>query len=432
MDYAVVVRGLSKQFSRYHADRPGTLHEALVKGLRRMQPAEHFWALRDVSFSVAAGNTLGIVGPNGSGKSTLLRLIGGIGRPDAGTFEVRKRIGALLDLGAGFHPDLTGRENVFISGVISGLTRREVAQRFDSIVAFAELEAFIDNPIRTYSTGMQMRLGFAIAVHSNPEILLIDEILSVGDHSFQRKCFDRIAEFKSDGCTIILVSHDTHLVRESCDEAIWLSSGRIVLHGRPDVVVNQYIDEADEIIDRRVSVDLETRRRTPKTGPKITTAHGIELQLHKNRFGSLELELVEVLLTDKNGRSVVQINSGDPLRIEITYRTTSLIAGPIFHVVICREDGLVCYELDTETDRVSLGIVEDRGRIALQIDRVDLPSGSYYVDIGVYASGWIYALDYHYKAYPLMLRGLTIKREDSSPYHWEVNGEKLTLANPVN
>jgi lipopolysaccharide transport system ATP-binding protein len=432
MEYAVIVRGLSKRFYRHHGNRPWTLHEALVNGLSRIQRAECFWALRDVSFSVAPGNTLGIVGPNGSGKSTLLRLIGGIGRPDEGNFEVRKRVSALLDLGAGFHPDLTGRENVFISGVISGLTRREVKQKFDSIVAFAELEAFIDNPIRTYSTGMQMRLGFSIAVHSEPEILLIDEILSVGDHSFQRKCFERIAEFKSDGCTIILVSHDTHLVRESCDEAIWLSSGRLVLHGRPDVVVNQYIDEADAVMDRCASIDLETRRRTPKTGPKIITAQGVELQLHKNRFGSLELELIEVSLTDRNGRAAVRIDSGDLLRIEISYCTKRMVAGPIFHVVICREDGLVCYELDTETDRVSLGIVEDRGRIALQIDRVDLPSGSYYVDIGAYVSGWSYALDYHYKAYPLVLQGLITKREDTSPYHWEVNGEKPTLVSPAN
>jgi lipopolysaccharide transport system ATP-binding protein len=432
MDYAVVVHGLSKQFYRYHVDRPWTLHEAFVKGLRWVQPAERFWALRDVSFSVAPGNMLGIVGPNGSGKSTLLRLIGGIGRPDAGSFEVRKKVGALLDLGAGFHPDLTGRENVFINGVVSGLTRREVAQRFDSIVAFAELEAFIDNPIRTYSTGMQMRLGFAIAVHSEPEILLIDEILSVGDHSFQRKCFDRIDQFKSEGCTILLVSHDSQLVRESCDEAIWLSSGRLVLHGRPDVVVNQYIDEADALMERCVSIDLETRRRTPKTGPTITTTQGVELQLHKNRFGSLELEVVEVLLIDTKGRATVQIESGEPLRIEISYRTASVIAEPIFHVVICREDGLVCYELDTESDRVGPGIVEDQGRIALQIDRVDLSPGSYYVDVGVYASGWSYAFDYHYKVYALTIHGLAIKTRDSSPYRWEVDSEKSTFTNPVN
>ena len=245
MESAVVVENLSKQYYRYHTDRPWTLHEALVKGLRRLRPAERFWALREVSFSVAPGRMLGIVGANGSGKSTLLRLIGGIGRPDEGFVRTSRRIGAMLDLGAGFHPDLTGRENVFVNGVICGLTRRQVAERFDSIVSFAELEEFIDNPIRTYSTGMQMRLGFAIAVHADPEVLLIDEILSVGDHSFQRKCFDRIAQFKAQGCTIIFVTHDTETVCELCDEAIWLNGGRLMVHGHPEEVVDRYIAAAD-------------------------------------------------------------------------------------------------------------------------------------------------------------------------------------------
>lgn len=255
MDYSVAVKGLSKQFYRYHADRPWTLHETLARGLRRLHPFERFWALRDVSFAVAPGRMVGLIGSNGSGKSTLLRLIGGVGRADEGSIDVRRRMGSLLDLGTGFHPDLTGRENVFVNGVICGLTRREVTQRFDSIVAFAELEAFIDNPIRTYSTGMQMRLGFAIAVHAEPEILLIDEILSVGDRSFQRKSFDRISRFKAEGCTIILVTHDTDVVREVCDEAIWLNSGRLVLHGHPDEVVARYIAATDAEIDQRAAVN---------------------------------------------------------------------------------------------------------------------------------------------------------------------------------
>jgi lipopolysaccharide transport system ATP-binding protein len=245
MKDAVCITGLGKQFCRHHTDRPWTLHEALVKGLRGLRRGERFWALRDISFSVAPGRVVGIVGPNGSGKSTLLRLLGGVGKPDEGSIKVNRQIGALLDLGTGFHPDLTGRENVFVTGVISGLTRRQVAQRFDSIVAFAELDQFIDSPIRTYSTGMQMRLGFSIAIHAEPEILLIDEILSVGDHSFQRKSFDRIVHFRSAGCTIIIVSHDTALIREFCDEALWLSSGRLRHHGDPAVVVDQYIAAAD-------------------------------------------------------------------------------------------------------------------------------------------------------------------------------------------
>jgi len=258
MDYAVVVKGLSKQFYRYHADRPWTLHETLVKGLRCLQPAERFWALDDVTFSIAPGRAVGVIGSNGSGKSTLLRLIGGVGRADKGYVTVSQRISGLLDLGTGFHPELTGRENVFVNGVISGLSRREVAKQFDEIVAFAELESFIDNPIRTYSTGMQMRLGFAIAVHAKPELLLIDEILSVGDHSFQRKCLERIKQFKNEGCTILIVSHDTGQIGEFCDEAIWLKSGRLIVHDRPDVVVDQYITAADAAMNQSISVDEET------------------------------------------------------------------------------------------------------------------------------------------------------------------------------
>jgi lipopolysaccharide transport system ATP-binding protein len=258
MDHAIVVEGLSKQFYVYHADRPWTLHETLAHGLRRRQPLDRFWALRDVTFRVAPGRVVGVIGSNGSGKSTLLRLIGGVGRADAGYIEVNQHIGALLDLGIGFHPDLTGRENVFVNGVISGLTRREVAQQVDSIVAFAELESFIDNPIRTYSTGMQMRLGFAIAIHARPELLLIDEILSVGDHAFQRKCLDRLAQFKNQGCTILVVSHETGQIRDFCDEVIWMDRGRLVLHGHPDVVVDQYITAADAAMNQSISVDEET------------------------------------------------------------------------------------------------------------------------------------------------------------------------------
>jgi lipopolysaccharide transport system ATP-binding protein len=255
MHYAVVVESLGKQFYRSHPDRPRTLHEALVKGLRGLQHSEGFWALQDVSFNVKPGRALGIIGSNGSGKSTLLRLIGGVGKADKGSVVVNGRIGALLDFGAGFNPDLTGRENVIVGGVIAGLTRREVSKRFDSIVAFAEIEPFIDNPLRTYSSGMQMRLGFAVAVHVEAQVLLIDEVLSVGDHAFQHKCLDRIGRFKADGCTIILVSHDTELVREFCDEALWLNSGRLVARGRPEMVVDRYIAAADATIDQRATVN---------------------------------------------------------------------------------------------------------------------------------------------------------------------------------
>ena len=244
MGAEIIVHSVGKSFRRFHPRRPRTFQEAVVQGLRGLEPVERFWALRDVSFSVAPGKTVGIMGVNGAGKSTLLRLIGGVGRPDEGQIHVNGRIGALLDLGAGFHPDLTGRENIYINGVISGLSRREVSRSFDSIVHFAELEDFIDSPLRVYSSGMQMRLGFAIAVHIEPEVLLIDEVLAVGDISFQQKCIQRIERFRSQGCTILLVSHEPALIRKQCDEAIWLRAGKMVSYGKAAVVTRQYVHES--------------------------------------------------------------------------------------------------------------------------------------------------------------------------------------------
>jgi lipopolysaccharide transport system ATP-binding protein len=239
---SVVVSNLSKSYRRYHPGRPTSIQEVLARGLDRIRPIERFWSLRDVSFTVGAGRAVGIIGANGSGKSTLLRLVGGVGRADVGTVSVRGRIGTLLDLGSGFHPDLTGRENAMMAGVLNGLTRQQVRDRFHEVVAFAEVEKFIDSPLRTYSTGMQMRLAFSTAIHADPEVLLIDEVLSVGDTAFQRKCLERINHFKAAGCSILLVSHESSTVQEMCDEAIWLHEGRLMAHATAPEAVAQYLD----------------------------------------------------------------------------------------------------------------------------------------------------------------------------------------------
>jgi lipopolysaccharide transport system ATP-binding protein len=244
MGSVIVAENLGKLFRRYHTNRPRTVYEALLGGLRRLGTIERFWGLRNVTFSVAPGRMVGVIGQNGSGKSTLLRLMGGVGRPSEGKIRVNGKIGAILSLGTGFHPDLTGRENVFINGLISGLTRREVTEQFDSIINFAELQDSIDSPLRTYSTGMQMRLAFAVVAHTQPDVLLIDEVLAVGDLSFQRKCLDRISRFRSEGCTIILVSHQMRLIRDLCDEALWINAGRLETYGDAAAVVDRYVAEA--------------------------------------------------------------------------------------------------------------------------------------------------------------------------------------------
>jgi lipopolysaccharide transport system ATP-binding protein len=411
MPDAIVVRNLSKSFRRYHADRPRTLKEALLHGLRRVRPTDRFLALRDVSFSLAPGRMLGVIGPNGAGKSTLLRLIGGVGRPDEGEITIHGRIGALLDLGAGFHPDLTGRENVFVNGVIAGLTRHQVARRLDSIVAFAELEEFIDHPLRTYSTGMQMRLGFAVAVHTDPEVLLIDEILAVGDLAFQRKCLERIARFKAEGCAIVLVSHDASSIQQLCDEALWLRRGQLVACGPTDVVVGQYVAE----------MSAETSRRTPATQVVARTPAGMELRLNENRFGSMEMEIVAVHLLGPGDLPVTQLDSGDPLRVEIEYLAPEPIQAPIFGVTISREDGFVCYDTSTDAAGVRLPTVHGPGQIIFHVERLDLIGEKYYVDVGVYEREWTYAYDYHWHVYPLLVRSSGGEKGILRPPHrWEM------------
>ena len=243
---AIEVRGVAKQYRVHHAHRPRTLHEALSHGFRRLAPTDTFWALRGVTLEVPVGWSIGLIGANGAGKSTLLRLMAKVGRPDVGTINIHGRMAALLDLGAGFHDDLTGRENVMVAGVISGLTRPEVRQRFDEIVEFSELSEFIDNPVRTYSTGMRLRLAFSVATTIEPEILVVDEVLAVGDRRFQQKCVDRISGLRQRGCSLVLCSHDLNLVGTLADSIAWLERGLVRRLGPAGEIVDEYSRAADQ------------------------------------------------------------------------------------------------------------------------------------------------------------------------------------------
>lgn len=242
MPPAIELRGISKRF-RFHSRRaPITLKSAILELLRGRYDfkKEQFAALRNIDLTLEAGRTLGIVGANGSGKSTLLKLIAGIYRPDSGTLRVQGRVASLIELGAGFHPELTGRENVVINGIILGMSQREVRRRLDDIIEFSGLEQFIDAPTRTYSSGMYVRLGFAVAAHLDPDVLLIDEALGIGDAAFARKCAHRLAEFRRSGRTMVLVTHDAAAVERWCDEAVWLDRGVIQAAGTPGDVVELY------------------------------------------------------------------------------------------------------------------------------------------------------------------------------------------------
>jgi lipopolysaccharide transport system ATP-binding protein len=411
MDEVIVVNNLGKRFRHYHPDRPRSLHDFFVRGPRWVKPVEYFWALRNVNFRVLAGSTLGVIGRNGAGKSTLLQIIGGVSLPDEGQVQVHQRIRALLELGAGLPPDLTGRESVFLSGVINGLTRHEVSHRFERIVSFSELEQFIDSPIRTYSTGMKMRLAFSVAVHTDPELLLIDEVLSVGDFGFQQKCFEKIAQLKKEGCTMVLISHETTKILELCDEAIWLHKGEIEARGTPEVVVDQYIGAEWE----------ETRRRTPKTGPSISTSTGVALCVHENRFGSLELEIDGVCIYNSEGHQINEMTSGDPVTLEIKFQPSPLIDSANVALTIRREDGLYCFETHVFIDEVAMPKLGDVALITLKFERLDLVEGTYSFDVSLYQKNWDYAFDSHVHVYFLLVHNNTRSKGPYCPPHnWHV------------
>jgi lipopolysaccharide transport system ATP-binding protein len=385
---AIRVENLGKRFRRFHGDRPPTLKENVLTGFRRSGRVEYFWALRNVNFSVAYGEMLGIIGHNGAGKSTLLQLIGGVGNPDTGSARANGRIGALLELGAGFAPDLTGRENVMVTAIAAGLRRRDVLRRLDRIVEFAELEASIDSPLRTYSTGMQMRLAFSVAIHTDPEVLLIDEFLSVGDLEFQSKCLQRISELKFLGCAIILISHSPGQINGLCDRAIWLRRGEIVLEGPPEFVTGRYAVETNN----------ETMQRTPDHAPERDSAESGPV-LKQNRFGSLEAEVTSVRLLPGN-----RIASGEPLEIQFEYRTHRPIKAPIFSVSITQGgDGPACLDINTAAMGLTVPVLQGAGKVSLSIGRIDLARGEYWVNVGIYESSWAYAYDFHWAYYKLIV-----------------------------
>jgi lipopolysaccharide transport system ATP-binding protein len=260
---AIDAQNVTKIYRRYARRRQfATLKSAILSGtlIADLAPNETFCAVQDVSFTVKRGSTFGIIGRNGSGKSTMLKLVAGITKPTSGTMTVDGRISALIELGAGFHPEISGRENVFINGIMLGLTKREITRRFEEIVEFAELQDFIDAPVKTYSSGMYMRLGFAVAIHVDPDVLLVDEVLAVGDESFTHKCLDKFAEFRRRGKTILLVTHSLNLVERFCDEALWLDAGKPCGIGDPRRIVSAYITDVEKSEERHLAT-LEARAK---------------------------------------------------------------------------------------------------------------------------------------------------------------------------
>src|SRR6187402_1684203 len=334
---AIELINVTKIYRKYARRKQfATLKSALLTGslIQDLQPDETFPALQGVSFTVPAGKTYGIIGRNGSGKSTALKLVAGITKPTSGTVNVRGRISALIELGAGFHPEISGRENVFINGIMLGLTKREVARRFDEIVEFAELQDFIDAPVKTYSSGMYMRLGFAVAIHVDPDVLLVDEVLAVGDEGFTHKCLDKFAEFKRRGKTILLVTHSLGLVERFCDEALWMDAGSMKALGDPKRVVGAYVTDVEHSEEQQlaaadaraqgsaitVSPDEPASAVLPDSPVESATGPSDMFRAAEGRWGSREIEIVDVALTGSDGERAHVFHSGEPLSVRLRVR----------------------------------------------------------------------------------------------------------------
>ncbi|MGB9723159.1 MAG: ABC transporter ATP-binding protein [Chloroflexia bacterium] len=384
---AVCFERVSKRFILQH-ERDRSFQELTVnlfRRLRRRRRREDFWALREVSFAVEPGETLGIIGENGSGKSTTLKLISRILEPTSGRITVNGRVSALLELGAGFHPDLTGRENIYLNASLLGFSRREIRRKTESIIAFAELERFIDIPVRHYSSGMFMRLGFAIAIHVDPDILLTDEVLAVGDESFQRKCLEKIAELQRSGKTILFVSHDMNAVRSLCSRVLWLHQGRVQDLGDPNRVVDAYL----LFIHEREAAFLEERqRRLQEAAPQEAAGPPSEpeaVQPLQNRWGSGEISFQQVRFLDAEGNDCFLHRSGAPAVIEMAYTVARPQPDPVFGIAIYRQDGLWVYGTNTAIDGLTLEAPQGKGVIRFHMPALHLLEGQYWLDVAVHA-----------------------------------------------
>ena len=367
---AVSVRGVSKTYRRRgRRHSAGTVKTALVSASRSPRGAVSdgaVEALRGVSFEVAPGETVGVIGANGSGKSTLLKLLAGILRPTEGEVEVRGRLAALLELGAGFHPELSGRENVEIAGLLLGLSRRDVAARFDEIVRFAELEEFLDAPLRTYSSGMAVRLGFSIAAHSDPDVLLVDEVLAVGDESFAHRSLEKFAEFERAGKTILLVSHDLALVASRCRRALWLDGGLLVADGPAAETVARYREDV-------------ARREGEKRLDAASAPRG------QGEIGSGRARILAARVLDGSGRPAGRLVSGAPASLEMDVRAEEPLSDFVFGFGLATVSGTTVFGSNTALEGLVPGEFAGEGRVRLEIPAFALAAGVYSLDAAVHA-----------------------------------------------
>ena len=446
MTPAIDVINVSKVYRRYAQKKQfATLKSAILSGslLGDLRPDETFQALRGVSFKVPKGCTYGVIGRNGSGKSTLLKCVAGITRPTEGEVNVDGRISALIELGAGFHPEISGRENIFINGIMLGLSKKEIQRRFDEIVEFAELQDFIDAPVKTYSSGMYMRLGFAVAVHVDPEVLLVDEVLAVGDQGFTHKCLDKFAEFRRRNKSILLVTHSLDLVEKFCDEAHWLDHGLTKGEGDPKRVVAAYVIDVEDIEENelakaeaaRVAAAAKEVASAPPPEPAAVESgegapqgtaeeagHKDGFKADSGRWGTREIEITNVIISGPGGEAGHVFQSGDAIEVRMDVTSKDTITDFVFGLGLFNADNVCVYGTNTNLEEFQPTEIHGNGVVTFKIDHLDLVEGTYRLDLAAHkADGYPY--DYHRLLYTFRvksrIRDVGIYRPD---HKWEFGG----------
>ena len=365
------VRDVKKKF-RVYRDRGNTLKEQMLFAGRRRH--EDHWVLKGISFQVHKGEAIGLIGENGCGKSTTLKLLTKILYPDEGSISITGRVSSLIELGAGFHPDLSGRENIYTNASIFGLKRKEIDERLEEIIAFSELEDFIDDPVRTYSSGMYMRLAFAVAINVDADILLIDEILAVGDAAFQAKCFTKLQEIKGHGTTIVIVSHSLSQIERICERSIWIDEGLIRLDSAPRDVHPRYMQQMSrKNQERRIEEDGEDRAfaETDEDGNLV-------------RWGSGEVRMTEVTVTDRDGKERKAFTPWEPFTIHIGYRAEKDVDDAVIGLALYRSDGTLAYGTNTLIDTSQPVTLKGTGSIDLHVDSMPAKNGTYLIDLALH------------------------------------------------
>jgi len=384
LEKVIRVADIHKKFKVFH-DKGQTFKEKFL--FRNRNHYENRWVLEGVSFEIEKGDVVGLIGKNGCGKSTLLKLLTKIMYPDKGEIKIDGRVSSLIELGAGFHPEMCGKENIYTNASIFGLSKKEIDKRLDEIIAFSELEEYINNPVRTYSSGMYMRLAFSVAINVDADILLIDEILAVGDARFQLKCFERLDKLKSAGTTIVIVTHNLSTVEDFCTKAIWLNNGKIVSMGDPGKTTADYLQfmtgtKSETIHSKKEPLvhDIE-----PEVGTvvEITEEDKQSINYEDNRFGLKYVEITGVEILNSEGQSTNVLKSFEPASIAISFRKHKNLDGYVFGYSINTLDGTMLTGSNTSIGKMDIRQLKKQGRAVLQLNQVPVVSGKYVLQVAI-------------------------------------------------